>query len=220
MHDDTYELILKIPQELHDKIFKIDDLLKLKPEHQKKIKMCMCANPILQYREEILEYIFKNGFNSLLNFSLNHEDILSKSEKIDDTIKIIHNFISIFNKTEEIFIIDNYILTKDSPWDIFYKIIEPIKDTLQKITFITYCIDDSTKQFFIYELSKLDIKCQIYCSNQFHDRFWIDTNNEIGIVIGTSLNGINKKIALIDRLGYADVRYIKSIIENIKSNQI
>ncbi|MBZ5763059.1 hypothetical protein LAV84_26320 [Rhizobium sp. VS19-DR104.2] len=41
-------------------------------------------------------------------------------------------------------------------------------------------------------------------SDEFHDRYWLDIDSAKGIVVGTSLNGIGKKISMIDYATSAD----------------
>jgi hypothetical protein len=48
-------------------------------------------------------------------------------------------------------------------------------------------------------------------TEEFHDRFWIDPDAHKGLVMGTSLNGVTKKIALIDHLGREDVMQIAAL---------
>ena len=48
-------------------------------------------------------------------------------------------------------------------------------------------------------------------TEEFHDRFWIDPDAHKGFVMGTSLNGVTKKIALIDHLGREDVMQIAAL---------
>jgi hypothetical protein len=45
-------------------------------------------------------------------------------------------------------------------------------------------------------------------TEDFHDRYWIDVENTKGVMVGTSLNGIGKKIAMIDHASAADTREI------------
>ncbi|MEO8778611.1 MAG: hypothetical protein ABI389_08055 [Rhodanobacter sp.] len=45
-------------------------------------------------------------------------------------------------------------------------------------------------------------------TEDFHNRYWIDGESTKGVVVGTSLNGIGKKIAMIDHARSADSREI------------
>ncbi|OOE39103.1 hypothetical protein BZG06_15875, partial [Salinivibrio kushneri] len=45
-------------------------------------------------------------------------------------------------------------------------------------------------------------------TNDFHDRFWINPVNQKGLIVGTSINGIGKKISLVDKLQDQDVEVI------------
>ena len=62
-------------------------------------------------------------------------------------------------------------------------------------------------------LNKNKIKMTVEKCNEFHDRFWVGIDNRKGVVLGTSLNGIGKKIALVDILKESDV---DAIIDELK----
>jgi hypothetical protein len=53
-------------------------------------------------------------------------------------------------------------------------------------------------------------------SNDFHDRFWIANRNK-GFCTGTSLNGVGKKISLINEIADEDV---KDIIAELESRDL
>lgn len=77
-----------------------------------------------------------------------------------------------------------------------------------------------------------DVFEQIYSSfsnielienNDFHDRFWISNYNDKrhikGICVGTSLNGLGKRISLIAKLKKSDIREVMNYInDNIINN--
>ena len=46
--------------------------------------------------------------------------------------------------------------------------------------------------------------------NRYHDRFWITSTRSEGLVVGTSLNGLGKRYALVDKLAADDVHSIVS----------
>ncbi len=50
--------------------------------------------------------------------------------------------------------------------------------------------------------------------DDYHDRYWISGAREKGIVMGTSLNSLGNKVALLDRLNTTDVRNIISELIN------
>ena len=91
--------------------------------------------------------------------------------------------------------------------------IAEIAQTLQTVTFITNGRADNRKAAMHEALRRVTptIEIRDVATDQFHDRFWIDPENGSGIVMGTSLNGIGKKIALIDHLSSSDVAEIAGL---------
>lgn len=162
------------------------------------------------FNQEILEHINQNGLSSLFNFSILMEDITSPSIKYDEIENMILKFTSQLNGSKKIIITDPYMYNiKNNDFNLFEKIIKSFCSDLEELIFIT----PSDKKF---QVSKSDIHNIIkqikpsiniidFNSDEFHDRFWIGLDTNIGIVIGTSLNGISKKIAVIDRLSSNNV---------------
>lgn len=55
-------------------------------------------------------------------------------------------------------------------------------------------------------------------TEDFHDRFWI-ADGQRGLVMGTSLNGIGRRIFLIDDLSSTDVKDVLAEVESIVASQ-
>lgn len=58
---------------------------------------------------------------------------------------------------------------------------------------------------------------EVLFTSEFHDRFWI-SNRKKGFYTGTSLNGVGKRISLINTISEEDVRQI--VEELVKNNVI
>jgi hypothetical protein len=94
-----------------------------------------------------------------------------------------------------------------------WRLIAEIAEKLETVTFITNGRADNKKAAMHEVLKKVTPTIRIgdVITDQFHDRFWIDAENKNGIVMGTSLNGIGKKIALVDQLSSSDVGEIAGL---------
>jgi len=52
-------------------------------------------------------------------------------------------------------------------------------------------------------------------TEDFHDRYWIDVESTKGVMVGTSFNGIGKKVAMIDYANSADSREIVRLASDL-----
>jgi hypothetical protein len=101
--------------------------------------------------------------------------------------------------------------------NLFERMMGELSKNLETVTLITNGQDTKGKSAMLGVLSKVVPAVQIkdVITDEFHDRFWIDPDNLKGIVMGTSLNGISKKICLVDHISSADVRQIVELAEPI-----
>jgi hypothetical protein len=92
-----------------------------------------------------------------------------------------------------------------------------ISGALEEIVFITNGRTTATKADIHTVVNTLNTSVQIrdFSTDEFHDRYWIDPDKNIGIVMGNSLNGLGNKIALIDKLNSDDVAEIVKLAKAI-----
>ncbi|RQM44061.1 hypothetical protein EHZ19_30765 [Paraburkholderia bannensis] len=165
-------------------------------------------------KDILREYIVENGISSLFHFTLTCDAVTHPGIHVDDIEKIILGFVSKLNGVEDLYIIDPYFYS-DEPQCValFGKMIAALSKNLKTITFFTNGKTARKKDAMHAVLSQLvplvtvgDVK-----TDKFHDRYWIDAAKHIGIVMGTSLNGIGKKIALVDNLSHYDAEEIAQL---------
>ncbi len=192
-----------------------------KSEILKKFSFEQIPFPVLRFREDFLEYIAKNGLFSLYNLTLSCEDITSKSMNIDQIEKVIFKFLANLKQANQLIIIDPYIYkTMGNDVQLFEKAIKEIASDnhcLNEIIFVTPEKNNENKELIHKAVQKVipEIEIREFNTDIIHDRFWIDINNKIGIVMGTSFNGIGKEMALIDKISESDVN---QIIEELKNS--
>ncbi|MCQ9157053.1 hypothetical protein [Acidomonas methanolica] len=104
-------------------------------------------------------------------------------------------------------VIDPYFYD-DNPTSLalLEKIVASMASRLARVTIITNG-SRANKRVAIHRVFQkvvplIQIKDSI--SDEFHDRYWINIDNAKGVISGTSLNGIGKKISMIDYATYAD----------------
>lgn len=63
------------------------------------------------------------------------------------------------------------------------------------------------------------IQFNLYKTDRFHDRFWLGLDTRLGVLMGTSLNGLAKRICIVEQICIDDVLEIldecKTIIKSI-----
>jgi len=166
--------------------------------------------PVYSFRQQFLEHIAEHGLSSLYNFTIVMEDVTSPSMSINDIENVIGKFLASLNGAKRLVVIDPYFYSKSSTIDVaivFKNLLSGISGALEEVMFVTNGKKADAKADIHAVISALDTSIQIrdFTTDEFHDRYWIDPDNNTGIVMGTSLNGLGKKIALVDKLSEDDV---------------
>lgn len=77
-------------------------------------------------------------------------------------------------------------------------------------------IEENIRIFKDKIFHQFGIDVEIQKTDEFHDRFWLGIESEIGILMGTSLNGLAKKICLVHEIEKQDVKEILSTCSNLE----
>lgn len=176
--------------------------------------------PVYEFAEEFLEHVSNHGFESLFNYTISMEDITSPSMTVNKVEEIIHKFVMNLDASERLLIIDPYFYASSNftdTIDIFSRLISSISINLKEVTFITNGRKVDTKIAMHAAIKSIqpNIAINDFSTDEFHDRFWLDPDRLIGIVMGTSLNGLGNKISLIDKLADHDVKEIVKLAKNL-----
>lgn len=144
------------------------------------------------------------------------EDITSPSLNINDIEKMVAQFVSQLDGATRIMIIDPYLYAASDKIDVaslFRNLLGEASSALEEIIFVTNGKNANAKVDIHAAVTALVPGCKIIDvqSDQIHDRFWIDPDAGKGLVMGTSLNGLGRKIALVDKLKTADVAEIVTL---------
>ena len=183
------------------------------------------GSPVHEFREDFMDYIARNGFSSLYNFTICMEDITSPSTSVNDIEKVVEKFILSLNGVKRLVIIDPYFYSKSNTIDtptVFHKLVSGISSKLEEVTFITNGKKNEMKADIhaaIHSISAI-VKIKDFVTDEFHDRFWIDPDNGVGVVMGTSLSGLGNKIALVDKLRGEDVNEVVSACQKFKPSYL
>ena len=190
--------------------------------------MSLIPSPIDSFKDEFVDYIKKYGLNSYLKRSGIVECVVGKNTPLSTITNLISDYVNeILEQTatnQELIIIDPYLFkdnSRCSSVDLQNRIENILRLHANKISKIT-CITDSTKyNATIKNAVEANLKSinsaltiDVQFSADYHDRFWIANRNK-GIVVGTSLNGLGHKMALIDFIDSVDV---KDVVDDLKTN--
>ena len=189
-----------------------------------KYNVGIVSDPVYYFRSDFIDEVVKNGLSSMLNFSIVMDDITTPAMSIDDIEFVFHKFVMSLKPIKTLIIIDPYFYPKISDVDdvsqIFIRLISPVINDLKKIIVISNGNNKPSINGYISKLHKVNENLELvnYVSSDFHDRFWLNPMESKGIVVGTSVNGIGKKISLVDTLANSDVeqllKELSSVIEH------
>lgn len=156
---------------------------------------------------------FKPFSSYFVKHNIFEEKVAPKTPNIDTAIDIL---IDEVNKISD----DSNVLTIIDPyfWDLkvginyYNQLFEGLNfDNLQIVSFEIK--DKQTKKFVNSILNAHSKKIKIESIKDCHDRFWI-TNNGKGVVVGTSFNGIGKKLSLIYQISDDDMKELIPILRD------
>ena len=162
--------------------------------------------------EKIEEIESKDYFR---NYRPYGESILNKNMTTEQRIDMIKSEFGKLEKNKTFYVTDPFIFTNYNEETSRY--LQAIFETVAPQKIFIYHRDDSNKAQVlkmikdICNLNNDDIKC--IQNNDIHDRFYIVEND--GLLVGTSINGINRKLFTICKLLDEDVEEVKSQLQNI-----
>lgn len=166
------------------------------------------------------ELYVKRGISSLFKFSIVCDAVLHPGIHVDEITNVIVESLMDLKGVRNLIVIDPYFFACASDLKalgLLKRMVGAISENLETVTLITNGTNRMLKKsvFDAIRSVKSSVNIKDVETNEFHDRFWIDSELNRGIVMGTSLNGIGKKIALIDKLQCHDVKEISRLAHKI-----
>ena len=190
--------------------------------------MSLITSPIDSFKEDFVDYIKKYGLSSFLKRSGIEECVLGKNMPLLDITSLVSDYVNEIldqlSTSQELIIVDSYLF-KDNPRcssaDLQNRIANILNAHINKIDKIICITDSRNYDVTIKSAVETSLKSinsaltiDVQYSTDYHDRFWIANRNK-GIVVGTSLNGLGNKMALIDFMDSVD---IKDVVDDLKTN--
>lgn len=190
-----------------------------------KYNVGIIPDPVMYFRNDFFDEIIKNGFASMLSFTCTMDDITTPSMHINDIERVFHKFVEHLKPITHLLITDPYFYPKlydvDKVATTFIQLIDPIISEIDKITVVSNGNNKHSISKYIENLKNANPKIQVenYITQDFHDRFWLNPISRKGIIVGTSINGIGKKISLVDTLNSIDASQVLKELSKIMKTE-
>ncbi|MBV7417985.1 hypothetical protein KW830_05890 [Comamonas sp. CMM03] len=159
----------------------------------------------------VKEHIAENGVSSMFWTHITCDSVSHPGITIDEVEDLVLRFVRKLNGVKNLFITDAYIYHHQGDPELvnlFEKMIRELSRDLERVTFFADPKKRSPEGVAaMHEAIKRvssEIEIEDIKTSEFHDRFWLNSDNNSGVVMGASLNGFKRKIALIDHLRNGD----------------
>lgn len=162
-------------------------------------------------RAHIQQHMIDHGLSSLFYNHTTCDAITHPGLTVDEIEDVVLSIVSKLDGVRHLLIIDAFFYDdKPDCLRLLEKMVRSLSSKLQEVTFITHGKRASSRPAVHNVFCSVvpDILIKDVVTEEFHDRYWIDIDAMKGIMIGTSLNGVGKKIAMIDYANSADIREI------------
>lgn len=174
------------------------------------------------FKDEIVKYLLEHGFTSLVSSELLLEHIVAKGTPDSKIIPVVQTYLDRVNIDKELIIVDPYFFAARPKNPNYVSVLDQILDKyisiIDDLIIVTnsHNVDTTIKNSIETALKAKKPTLNIIHKqhNDYHDRYWISGAREKGIVMGTSLNSLGNKVALLDRLNTTDVRNIITELTN------
>lgn len=206
-------LTIQVSKE-HDYETFIDKLTKSNVISDYKVAEIPC--PQYSFRDHFIDHIVEYGLSSLLSYTISMEDIASPSMAVNDIEEIFKKYVNKLVPAKRLLIIDPYFYAENSnanTHQLFVRLIAPVIDQLEEIHIVSNNSNGPMRTLMHTEITNKNSNITIFdtTTNKFHDRFWININDNKGIVVGTSLNGIGNKISIVESINEIDTQELISL---------
>jgi|GEM_PF-1614504 len=191
-----------------------------------KYNVGIIPDPVMYFRNNFFDKVIRDGFGSMLCFTVIMDDITTPSMHVNDIERVFHKFVEQLKPINHLLIVDPFFYPEfgkvDKVAKKFIRLIDPIIKEIVKITVVSNGKNKSSIRKYIENLKKANPKIQLenYITQNFHDRFWLNPTAKKGMVVGTSINGIGNKISLVDTLNSVDAsQVIEEVYKIINQKQ-
>lgn len=174
--------------------------------------------------EEVQEKLLTVGPSAFLRLMRLQEDILPKAPS-KAAWQSVAERLAILGPATELTIVDPFLFSETIKAQQITQYSQQLAALIDSIVTseasVTCVVDRLNEDVFqatkaVLALSKPDVSISVKQSRHFHDRFWIADRSK-GVVVGTSLTGIGKRVFFIDALSTADVGSVVEELDGVGS---
>ena len=172
-----------------------------------------------ELRADIEGAIATHGLSNLLRRQPLNEALVPPGAPSDHVRGLVLRFMDALGVDSEVVIVDAYFFhsTHCGYADLVTSILERFLPTLSRVVVITSPETRHLRGKAAVEqaIAQMVPRPSLIhrTSLEYHDRFWITASRSKGLVMGTSLNGLGRRYALLDRLDDADVKAIVASLD-------
>ena len=203
----------------YNKELGVVDFLREVNQHPVVGRNFLCARMSPENIKDILrDYITENGISSLFHFDVVCDAVLHPGIHVDDIEKLLLGFVKKLRGVKNLLIIDPYLYADGAQSvGLFNRMMTTISDTFEEVAILTNGRKVANKAAMHGALKALapSVRITDRDTDEFHDRCWIDRDRGIGFYMGTSLNGVGKKMCLVDHMRDSDARAVCSLANGL-----
>jgi hypothetical protein len=162
---------------------------------------------------EMRRLVTEQGVSYVWRLVRLQEAVVPQTKHVEPLVRILEGMLAKLAPSQDFVIVDRYLFPRGSEPGypaLLASLLGPVARAVRRIKFITGPRSDSTllkrvRELLLTEAPSLSVVHDT--SDDFHDRFWIADESR-GLFLGTSLNGLGKRYALVDYMASHDVREI------------
>jgi hypothetical protein len=170
---------------------------------------------------EMRQLLLERGVSYLWQLArVQQQAVMAQTSNVAPLVAVVRGMLERLAATRELLVIDRYLFPKrpaNDYLDTLVSVVQPLLDSVSRLVLITSKVHDTILLGeFKDRLRVLRPTCEVLhrVSEDFHDRFWI-VDQARGLVVGTSLNGLGRRYALVD---YVDETDVAEIVTTLKRN--
>lgn len=171
---------------------------------------------------EIKRLLIEQGVTYVWRLVRLQEAVMPQTKNVEPLVQVLQGMLAKLAPSRDFILVDRYLFPKGSDPDLLAlvtSLLAPIAKVVSRIKFISGPGSDSAllarvRESLLAQAPTLSVVHGV--SDDFHDRFWIADQSR-GLVLGTSLNGLGKKYALVDYMASQDVR---EIVDALKARSL
>lgn len=177
---------------------------------------------------EVQDMLQREGPTCIMSLRVLREEILPVTNRKDASsfgllIDTLRNKLIQLSPSESLTIVDGYLFSTNIKnqaeyLTLFEQIVNSVIEKIKLVRFVTlpsYNDELYKKTVTLLENMNPHISVEHSKSEYFHDRFWI-ADDQRGIFVGTSLNGLGNKYALVDNIRDSDTNSIVKELRRLK----